>query len=61
MREWQPSFRILVCEFTAADIVAIPIATDGKFRVKRCTPVAEKDLVEIGLVEAKQEAPSEPA
>ena len=51
MREWCPGCRILVCEFTASDIAAIPTATDGKFRVRRCTPVAEKDLVALGLIE----------
>lgn len=52
MREWEPGYRILVVEFTAADIAAIPTATDGKFRVHRCTVVGEKDLVAIGLVDA---------
>ena len=28
---------------------AIPIATNGKFRLHRCTVVGEKDLKEIGL------------
>jgi len=51
MREWIKGYRILVAEFTAADIAAIPTATDGKFRVRRCKIVAEKDLVEIGLIE----------
>ena len=48
---WQTGFRILVAEFTTQDIAAIPIATDGKFRVHRCKIVGEKDLIEIGLVE----------
>ncbi len=51
MREWRAGYRILIVEFTAADIAAIPTATDGKFRLHRCTVVGEKDLVEIGLVE----------
>ena len=50
MREWKPGWRILLVEFTAADIVAIPIG-DGKFRVRACRVVGEKDLVELGLVE----------
>jgi hypothetical protein len=50
MREWNSGRRVLVVEFTAADIVAIPIG-DGKFRVRRCTVIREVDLVEIGLVE----------
>ena len=51
MREWQKGCRILVMEFTAEDIVSIPAATDGKFRVKKCKRVGEKDLKEIGLAE----------
>ena len=50
MREWVPGYKILVVEFTAIDIAAIPPGTDGKFRLFRCTVVGEKDLVEIGLV-----------
>lgn len=49
MREWKTGYRILVMEFTAKDIVSIPFATDGKFRVKKCKRVGEKDLKEIGL------------
>ena len=51
MREWRAGYRIIVVEFTAADIAAIPTATDGKFRVFRCKVVGEKDLTEIGLME----------
>jgi hypothetical protein len=51
MGNWREGYRILVAEFAAPDIAAIPISTDGKFRVHRCTIVGEKDLVEIGLVE----------
>ena len=54
MREWKPGYKILVVEFTAADIAAIPTATDGKFRLFRCDVVGEKDLIEIGLVQANQ-------
>ena len=48
IREWSPGYRILLCEFTAKDVAAIPIG-DGKFRVKRCKVVKEVDLAEIGL------------
>ena len=51
MMNWQEGYRILIVEFTAADIACIPIATDGKFRVHRCKVVGEKDLKEIGLIE----------
>jgi hypothetical protein len=50
MKEWREGWRILVAEFTAKDIAAIPTATDGKFRVHRCKIVGEKDLKEIGLI-----------
>ncbi len=40
-------YRILVVEFTAADIATIPTATDGKFRLHRCTVVAEKDITAL--------------
>ena len=56
MKHWREGFRILVVEFTAKDIAAIPTATNGKFRVHRCRVVAEKDLVEIGLVEKEKKS-----
>ena len=56
MKQWREGFRILVVEFTAKDIAAIPTATNGKFRVHRCRVVAEKDLVEIGLVEKEKKS-----
>ena len=49
MREWKHGYQILVAEFKAEDIAAIPTATDGKFRVKNCVIVGMKDLKEIGL------------
>jgi hypothetical protein len=50
IREWQQGYRILIVEFEAADIACIPTATDGKFRLFRCTVVGEKDLKGIGVV-----------
>ena len=50
MREWREGYKILVVEFEAKDIAAIPIGTDGKFRLCRCLVVGEKNLIEIGLV-----------
>jgi hypothetical protein len=44
LREYQPGWRVLVVEFTANDIAAIPTATDGKFRLKKCRVVGEKDI-----------------
>lgn len=52
MMEWRTGYRILIAEFTAADIAAIPVASDGKFRVHRCKIVGEKDLTEIGLIDS---------
>ena len=49
-KEWHPGWRVLVVEFTAADIAAIPTATDGKFRCHRVTVVDEiTDLAARGL------------
>jgi len=54
MVSWKEGYRILIAEFEANDIAAIPTATDGKFRVHRCKIVGEKDLVEIGLVKKEK-------
>jgi hypothetical protein len=57
LREWRNGNRILVAEFVAADIAAIPHVTDGKIRVHRCKIVDEKDLTALGLIPAdKNEA-----
>ena len=52
LREWRSGYRILIVEFTAADIAAIPTGTDGKFRLFRCFIVGEKviDPGALGLV-----------
>ena len=47
--EYRDGYKIMICEFEAGDIAAIPIGSDGKFRVFRCEVVAEKDLAEIGM------------
>jgi hypothetical protein len=44
LREWGEGNRVFLVEFTAADIACIPTATDGKFRLHRCTVVSEKDV-----------------
>ncbi len=54
MSEWQPGYRILIAEFTIKDPatdICIPVASDGKFRVRKCEIVGEKDLKELGLEE----------
>ena len=50
MSEWQEGNKILIAEFEAKDIAAIPTATDGKFRCHKVKIVGEKDLKEIGLI-----------
>jgi len=42
------SQKILLCEFTAKDLVAVPLGTDGKFRVKKCKVVRELKPEEYG-------------
>jgi len=44
LREWRPGYSVLLVEFAATDIACIPTATDGKFRLHRCTVVGEKDV-----------------
>lgn len=56
INNWEPGYRVLVVEFTAEDIAAIPHGSDGKFRVFRCKVVGEKDLAEIGLAEPEAKA-----
>ena len=57
LREWQPGYRVLVVEFTAADIAAIPTGTDGKFRLHRCRVVEEKTLADLGIDETGKNLP----
>ncbi len=49
LRAWCKGHRILIAEFTKEDIAAIPVGTDGKFRVHRCKIVGEKSLKDVGL------------
>jgi hypothetical protein len=56
--------RVFVVEFEAADIAAIPTASDGKFRVRRFTVVGEKTADELGITaerEAREQAAKERA
>lgn len=55
LREWREGYRVLIVEFTAAEIAAIPTATDGKFRLRACRVVGEKDISH--LVELEKEPP----
>jgi uncharacterized protein YjbI with pentapeptide repeats len=49
LRDYRPGYRVFVAEFCAADIAAIPVGSDGKFRVLRCRIVGEKTRAELGL------------
>ena len=55
LREWKEGYKVLLCEFKKEDVVCIPIGSDGKFRVKACTPIKELDLVEYGIVKSKED------
>jgi uncharacterized protein YjbI with pentapeptide repeats len=52
LRHWEEGYKILIVEFEASDIAAIPHASDGKFRLHRCTVIGEKvlDYKALGLV-----------
>ena len=54
MREWQPTWRIILCEFQAEDLACIPLFTPGKFRVRKLTVIRELDLKEIGLIKDEE-------
>ena len=56
LREWKEGYRVLIVEFTAADIAVIPTATDGKFRLFRCDVVGEKDISDLIPKPAEQVA-----
>ena len=51
VKEWKKGYKILILEFTAKDIACIPICSDGKFRLKKCKVVGEKNLKELGLLQ----------
>ena len=50
IKEWRPTYKIKVVEFTKKDIAAIPIGSDGKFRVSKCKVIKNIDLKKIGLI-----------
>jgi hypothetical protein len=53
IKNYQNGYKILVAEFRAEDIATIPVATDGRFRVRHCKIVGEKILEKIGIVDKK--------
>ena len=54
LSNWQAGYRVLIVEFEANDIAAIPTATDGKFRCHRVKVIGEKDIA--ALVAAPEKA-----
>jgi hypothetical protein len=53
LREYSPGQRILICEFTAKDIAAIPHG-DGKFRVHKAKVIREVEVEAILSKEAEE-------
>ena len=49
LKNWSKDQRILLVSHTVADIAAIPIGSDGKYRVKRLMVVGEKKLADCGI------------
>ena len=49
LQEWCSDRHILLCEFTLKDTLIIPVATDGKFRVKRCKVIKEINYKKYGI------------
>jgi hypothetical protein len=47
LRNWRTGHRVLLVEFTAKDIAAIPHGTDGKFRVHKAKVIREIDVAAI--------------
>ena len=50
LNDSQSDSEFIEVEFYTKDIIAVPFATDGKFRVHRCKIIGEKDLKKIGLI-----------
>jgi len=48
LEHWRPGCHVLVVEFTAKDIAAIPVGS-REFRVRRCRVIGELDLSDYGL------------
>ena len=60
LKEWKPGRKLLLCEFDKEDIVCIPIGSDGKFRVKACTPIKELSWKDYRVkVEDEQDSTTE--
>jgi len=61
LREWRPSLIIAAFDFTASDIAAIPLGTDGKFRVSRATRREDLPQHEIDRMLGRNPTPATPA
>ena len=47
LKQWSEGYRVLRVTVEPADIVAIPLMSDGKLRVRRCTVVDEIDVAPL--------------
>jgi hypothetical protein len=56
LREWREGYRILLIEHSPDDIACVPYGTDGKYRLKGCTPIKDitDELRECGALPALQ-------
>jgi hypothetical protein len=54
LANYSEGYRVLIVEFIASDIAAIPTGTDGKFRLRKCRVVGEKDISGL-LPKSKEE------
>ena len=50
IKEWKPTYKIKVVEFDKKNIAAIPIDSDGKFRISKCKVIRDKNLRKLGLI-----------
>jgi hypothetical protein len=48
LRNWRSGWRLLRVRVEPGDIAAIPLGTDGKFRVRKLTVIAEVPITEWG-------------
>jgi hypothetical protein len=49
LKNYEAGYKILLIEFTAKDIAAIPVSSDGKFRLFRCKVIKELGLLNYGI------------
>jgi hypothetical protein len=56
LREWREGYRILLIEHSPDDIACVPYGTDGKYRLKGCTPIKDitDELRKCGALPALQ-------